>query len=100
MRTKVLIVAGVLLLLYLRKKDKQKEEKKIEEKLKVNEMSKADAIDIIRFKMEDYLAHEFGGFMEFERIQEIVMAITSDLEDYELPETPEIIDYNDTGEQV
>lgn len=95
MRAKVLIVAGILLLLYLRKKNKQKEEKKTEEILKENELSKADAIDIIRYKMEEYLSYEFANFMEHERIQEVVMAITSDLENYQIPEIPEIVDYKD-----
>jgi len=98
-RTKVLMVAGVLLLLYLRKKNKQKEEAKVEDKLKENELSKADSIDIIRFKLEDYLTYEFGNFMDTDRIQDVVMHITSDLDNYNIPELPEIVDYNEEEEQ-
>lgn len=91
-RAIVLIGGGILLLLFLRKKQKQKEEKKIEEQLKLNELSKIDSIEVIRHKLDEYLSFNFGQHMDADAVHDAVMALTSDLEDYELPDDDEYRD--------
>lgn len=99
-RAKVLIAGGIILFLYLRKKQKQKEEKKTEEQLKSNELSKVDSIEVIRYKLDEYLLFEFGQHMEADEVHNIVMALTSDLEDYELPDDDDYKDEDYKDEEL
>ncbi len=94
MKTKIFIAIGVLGFLYLRKKKKDKESEKIEQKLKVEGLSTEQSIDIIRYKLNEFISSQWSFFSE-EKIHEIVMSLTSDLENYQVPELPEILDYND-----
>jgi len=94
MKTKILIAVGILIFLYLHKKKKDKKAEKIQEQVKENGLSADKTVDIIRYKLDEYIRGEFP-FLDEQRIHDIVIGITSNLEQYELPEAVEI-DYSDT----
>lgn len=83
MKTKYFIIGGIIVLLWLakRKSDAKKEEKKLESALKSNEMPMTEQIDIIRLKIEDFLALNFPFMNEEERMYWVV-DITSNLENF------------------
>ncbi len=94
MRTKILIALGILVFLYMRKKKKEKEAEKIEAQLKENELSTEKTVEIIRHKLDEYIRTEFA-FIDDQQVHNIVMGITSNLEEYMIPEIPEIVDNSD-----
>ena len=93
MKNKVLIGIAVIVFLYFRKNKKDAEIKKVEEKLKENGLSTEESIDIIRYKLDEYIRNEFA-FIPPDRVREIVMGITSNLEQYDV-EAIEEEGYND-----
>ena len=93
MKAKVLIVLGILVLLYLRKNKKKAEETKVKETLEGSALSTSDSIDVIRNRLDAYIQSEFA-FISPERVHDIVMSLTSNLEDV-VEESADVIDYND-----
>lgn len=57
MNTKWLIIGGIVVFLYLakKKKDREKEEKKVEEAIKANQLSDNEKVGLIRLKIEEWL---------------------------------------------
>ena len=83
MKIKIAIISAVVLMLYFakRKKDKQKEDKKLEAALKANELSAGEQLDIMRLKIEDFIRDNFP-FMNEEEVIYWVLDLTSNLEQY------------------
>ena len=83
MRIKWILIGSGVLLLYLwkKKKDRQKEQAELEKAVEANEMPSAEQIDLVRLKIEDWLRSNWP-FSSDEEIREAVIFMTSNLDEY------------------
>jgi len=83
MKTKLLIAGGIILFLWYakRKKDVKKQEIKLEEALKSNEMPAGEQIDIVRLKIDDWLRLNMPFMSEDERAVWVI-DLTTGLDEY------------------
>ena len=88
--TKYAIIAGVILVLYLgkKKRDKEKEDKLFEEALKNNETPCDEKINEIRLRIDEWMKFNMP-FIRDDELMDIVVDLTTNLENIVIPNVDE-----------